>query len=104
MNLKLNIYNNGTVYDMSDLCSDSITLTSARKSTPSKLTFKIARDLPAAIKPNFVEGNRVELIVNGTNVFKGYIFTKNRTKEQIITVTAYDQLRYLKNKQFYNYY
>lgn len=35
-------------------------------------------------------------------MFSGYIFTKSRTKEQIISVTAYDQTRYLKNKDTYN--
>ena len=36
--------------------------------------------------------------VDGDNVFFGFVFKQNRSKDQIITVTAYDQLRYLKNK------
>lgn len=103
MNLKLIIYNNGTIYDTSALCEGDITLTSERKGSPSKLTFKIARNTLQNGGISFVEGNKVELTVNGFNVFQGYIFTKSRTKEQIITVTAYDQLRYLKNKQLYTY-
>ena len=31
-------------------------------------------------------------------MFFGFVFKQQRSKEQIITVTAYDQLRYLKNK------
>ena len=31
-------------------------------------------------------------------MFFGFVFKQQRAKEQIITVTAYDQLRYLKNK------
>lgn len=103
MDYRLYIYNNGAVYDATQLCESEITVTTERKGQPGKLTFKIARDICQGQKINFVEGNRVELIVNDYNMFKGYIFTKSRTKEQIITVTAYDQLRYLKNKQFYNY-
>lgn len=103
MNYSLYIYNNGGVYNATQLCEGEIKITTERKGQPSKLTFKIARDICQEQKISFVEGNRVELIVNGFNMFKGYIFTKSRTKEQIITVTAYDQLRYLKNKQFYNY-
>lgn len=103
MNFKLFIYNNGTVYDATPLCEGEITVVTERKGQPGKLTFKIARDVCQGLKINFVEGNQVELIVNGYNMFKGYIFTKSRKKEQIITVTAYDQLRYLKNKQFYYY-
>lgn len=103
MDYRLYIYNNGAVYNATHLCEGEITVTTERKGQPGKLTFKIARDICQGQKISFAEGNRVELIVNNYNMFKGYIFTKSRTKEQIITVTAYDQLRYLKNKQFYNY-
>lgn len=103
MDFRLYIYNNGTVYDATHLCEGEITVTTERKSQPGKLTFKIARDICQNQKINFVEGNSVELIVNDYNMFKGFVFAKSRTKEQIITVTAYDQLRYLKNKQFYYY-
>jgi len=51
----------------------------------------------------FGEGDFVSLIVNGTGIFKGRIFSRNRTKDQIITVTAYDQIRYLQNKKTYEY-
>ena len=33
----------------------------------------------------------------------GYVFTMETTKNSLLTVTAYDQIRYLKNKQFYKY-
>lgn len=36
--------------------------------------------------------------VDGDNVFFGFVFKQQRTKDKIITVTAYDQLRYLKIK------
>ena len=35
--------------------------------------------------------------------FLGFVFTKKRDKDQIIEVTAYDQLRYLNNKDTYVY-
>lgn len=35
--------------------------------------------------------------------FTGFVFSKKRDKDGIITVTAYDQLRYLKNKDTYVY-
>ena len=41
--------------------------------------------------------------VNGKNVFYGFVFIKKRDKDGIISVTAYDQLRYLKNKDTYVY-
>ena len=62
--------------------------------TCSTLTFKILKDDII----NFQEGNAVRLKVDDVNMFYGFVFTKVRDKEQIITVKCYDQLRYLKNK------
>ena len=47
---------------------------------------------------DFSEGSAVRMKENGDEVFFGFVFKQQRAKEQIITVTAYDQLRYLKNK------
>lgn len=87
---------------MTLLCTDSITLATQRRGSPAKLTFKIVRDIVTGKSASFFEGNNVKLIVNNVNMFSGYIFSKSRTKDQIITVTAYDQTRYLKNKDTYN--
>lgn len=69
-------------------------LTFERKRTPGKLTFTVVKD--AAL--NFQEGDPVKLTVDGTPMFYGFVFTKSRDKGNTIDVTAYDQLRYLKNK------
>ena len=69
-------------------------LTLERKGTPGKLTFTVVKDS----KLNFQEGDPVKLTVNGTPMFYGFIFIKSRDKDGTIDVTAYDQLRYLKNK------
>ncbi|MBQ3032207.1 MAG: hypothetical protein II993_01185 [Anaerotignum sp.] len=51
---------------------------------------------------NFVEGDKVTLSVDGRICFSGYVMTKERTSEQIISVTAYDQMFYLaRNKATY---
>lgn len=68
-----------------------------RKETPSKLTFKVIKDATLG----FNEGARVKFMVDGKNVFLGYVFQKQRDKDQLIQVIAYDQLRYLKNKNAY---
>lgn len=65
-----------------------------RKSTPGKLTFKVLKDDVL----DFSEGSAVRMKENGEDVFFGFVFKQQRAKEQVITVTAYDQLRYLKNK------
>lgn len=49
----------------------------------------------------FNEGDRVCFWYGTTPMFMGYVFKKQRDKEGQITVTAYDQLRYLKNKFTY---
>ena len=73
---------------------EGITWETERKGVPGKLTFNVLKDDVI----NFTEGNLVKMAVDGKNVFYGYVFTKKRDKDGIISVTAYDQLRYLKNK------
>ena len=65
-----------------------------RKRTPGKQTFTVVKDATL----NFQEGDPVKLTVNGSPMFYGFVFTKSRSKETTIDVVAYDQLRYLKNK------
>ncbi len=52
---------------------------------------------------NFTEGNVVRFKYKNNNTFYGFAFIKKRAKEPLITVTAYDQLRYFKNKDTYVY-
>lgn len=96
-NILLTIENEGVVY--CPVVNDGITLDLTLEGSPGKLDFKVINDG----KINFQEGNRVTLIIDGVNVFLGYVFTKKRDKEQVISVTAYDQLRYLKNKDYLKY-
>ena len=78
---------------------EDIQWTTEREGTPGKLTFKVLLDDTLDI----TEGNAVRLKWNDTNIFYGFIFSKKMDKEKVITVTAYDQLRYLKNKDTYVY-
>jgi hypothetical protein len=78
---------------------EGMTWTTERKGAAGKLVFTVVKDKNA----DFQEGNPVRLTVNGTKVFYGFVFTKKRGKEQQIEVTAYDQLRYLQNKDTYVY-
>lgn len=101
--LNLKIIHENVIYDVSQLCSDKVQLVTKRRASPAKLTFKIARDLVEAGSVVFYEGDAVALMYDDVPMFWGYIFSKSRTKEQIIDVTAYDQTRYLKNKDTYCY-
>ncbi len=73
---------------------EGIEWTTERKDTPGKLSFRVLKDDVL----DFSEGSAVRMKENGDEVFFGFVFKQQRSKEQIITVTAYDQLRYLKNK------
>ncbi len=73
---------------------EGIEWTTERKGAPGKLAFKVLRDDVL----DFSEGSAVRMKENGDEVFFGFVFKQQRSKEQIISVTAYDQLRYLKNK------
>ena len=73
---------------------EGIEWSTERKNTPGKLVFKVLYDNIL----DFSEGSPVRMKVDGDNVFFGFVFKQQRSKDKIITVTAYDQLRYLKNK------
>lgn len=90
--LDLVIINNDVVYH--PVLSGDVKWSLERQGSPGKLTFEVVKDEII----NFQEGNKVILDVDGKDVFLGYVFEKKRNKSETISVTAYDQLRYLKNK------
>lgn len=82
------------VFDVSNVVSD-INVYTFLSEQPGKCTFTIQRTDDLA----FWEGATVSLVCNGIDVFKGFVFKKKRGMDvATIDVTAYDQLRYLKNK------
>ena len=93
MSIELLIQNGSTIYY--PVVEEGVSLTWERKGTPGKLEFTVIKDGVL----NFQEGNPVKLTVNGTTMFYGFVFTKSRKANSVtIDVVAYDQLRYLKNK------
>lgn len=78
---------------------EGITWATERKGAPGKLTFKVMKDAGL----DFAEGNVVKFYHDNEGIFMGYVFTKRRDKDGAVTVTAYDQLRYLKNKNIYQF-
>lgn len=94
---ELLIQNGKKIY--APIVQEDIEWQTERVGTPGKLTFKVLKDS----KLNITEGNAVRFKFDDNNIFYGFIFSKKRDKEGIITITAYDQLRYLKNKDTYVY-
>ena len=78
---------------------EGITWATERKGCPGELQFKVIKDKKLTI----TEGDAVRMKVNNKKVFFGFIFKLKRDKEDIISVTCYDQLRYFKNKDTYVY-
>lgn len=96
-NVQILIQNGDKIYE--PVVEEGVEWETERKGVPGKLTFNVIKDNVI----DFQEGNPVRLSVDGTNIFYGFVFTKKRDKNGIISVTAYDQLRYLKNKDTYVY-
>lgn len=97
MNVELLIQHGSKIFI--PMVQEGITWSTERKGSPGQLDFKVVSDGTLQM----TEGDAVRLKVDGANVFYGFIFKMKRTKDSIISVTAYDQLRYLKNKDTYVY-
>lgn len=78
---------------------DDVQWVTHRQGTPGELNFSVLNDDKLKIN----EGDSVRFQYKGKNVFYGYIFEKSEDKNSIIDIIAYDQLRYLKNKDTYVY-
>ncbi len=78
---------------------DDIVWETQRKGSPGKLTFSVVADKDLTVE----EGSPVKLTVDGTPMFYGFVFRLKRDKSRIVHITAYDQMRYLKNKDTYNF-
>lgn len=94
---ELLIQNGSKIY--APIVQEDVEWQTERVGTPGKLSFKVLKDETL----NITEGNAVRFKSDDNNIFYGFIFSKKRDKEGIITITAYDQLRYLKNKDTYVY-
>ncbi len=92
--IDVKVYINNRGKRMTPVIVETLTLSTHYRGVPAELNFSVVKD--GSI--NFTEGNSVELEVNGAKIFYGFIFEKSRDKNGIISVKAYDQLRYLQNK------
>ncbi|MDI2588039.1 hydrolase [Psychrobacillus sp. NEAU-3TGS] len=97
MSIELIIQNGSKLLQPS--VEEGIVWETSRKGVPGKLTFKVIKDQAL----EFEEGNAIRFKKDGKNIFYGFVFTKKHDKNGLINVTAYDQLRYLKNKDTYVY-
>lgn len=80
-------------YDISELVSD-LKWSTGLDSQPGSLSFSMLDD------PNVFlhSGDIIELQIDGKKIFKGKTFVRGKTKEAKWKITAYDNMRYLKNE------
>ena len=80
---------------------DGVTIEWDRKGQPGKLTFEVVKTDAL----NFAEGDACRFSVDGTPLFFGIKNKKSRQGKspKQIKVTVYDQLYYLKNKDYFQY-
>lgn len=88
----------GKVYDVSTLCG-TITYDSYLNGQPGKCTATLQEDPNGILRIN--SGSKFMFKVNGEGVFYGYIFIMGTDATGTYKITAYDQMRYLKNEEIY---
>ena len=86
----------GQAYDISELILEA-SLETTMSGQPGKLSFTYINDNVAQIN----EGSPLSFKADGANLFYGYVFKRNKTQDGKVVVLAYDQMRYLKNKDTY---
>ncbi len=100
MEVKLLLQHGSSIYDATPILEGGVEWYASVTGKAGRLKFQVVRDGIV----NFVEGDKVSLYVDGILRFSGWVMTKERTSEQIISVTAYDQMFYLaRNKGTYVY-
>ena len=98
MNIKLLLQHGTSIYDATPILEGRVEWFASVMGKAGRLKFRVVRDGIV----NFVEGDRVSFYVDSVLRFSGFVMTKERTSEQIISVTAYDQMFYLvRNKGTY---
>ena len=78
---------------------EEATYTTNRLDSPGQLSFTLIEKNGIAIP----EGAAVYMQVDGFDLFKGYVFSAERSKNRRVKYTAYDQLRYLRAKASYTF-
>lgn len=90
--------NQGKRFDITDIVS-TIDLSFYEKGTASRLDFTLHKDENIV----FHEGDALYFHDYGEPIFKGYVFTKTSNEKKEIKAITYDQLRYLKAKQSFEF-
>lgn len=99
MKYELAIFHENSVF-LPCVC-DSVTVEQDRKGQLGKMSFSVIKTDGL----DFSEGDVCRFCVDGAAVFFGFVFEKSRSgsDDRIIKAVCYDQLYYLKNKDWFKY-
>ena len=89
----------GQIWDVASI-TEKATFTTKRTGSPGTLQFTLVDSNSVS----FFEGDPVQLAVDGTPIFYGFVFSRSVDRWGVMEVTAYDQLRYLKANASYAFY
>lgn len=87
---------NGCIYDISQLVTD-ISWSTVRVGKASELSFTLVIEKGLEIN----EGSIIYFKKDNHSIFYGYIFKISRKLDETLEITAFDQIRYLLNKDTY---
>ena len=90
--------NSGKIYECASI-AQTVVLSTKRTGAPASLKADLLKCGGLA----FWEGDPIRFEVDGTLVFYGYVFAKEQNRWGELSVTAYDQTRYLLAKQAYRF-
>ncbi len=96
MNLYYQNNKSGEVYDVITLVT-SLKWETKRTGSPAGLTFTVLRDERVI----WDHGGIIRFQDGERGIFYGYVFKISESEKDTIDITAYDQSRYLKNKETY---
>lgn len=100
--MKLELYlqnsSNGKVFDISELAGQ-ITVTKNIEGNAGQLTVLLQKDPHNLLQIS--NGSIISFIVDRVGIFFGYVFKIGKDSTKTYKITAYDQLRYLKNEEVY---
>ena len=100
--MKLELYlqnsNTGEVYDISNV-AEQVEIAQTLDGDAGKLTCTLQKDPNNILK--IANGSLISFIVDKKGFFFGYVFKIGTDANQNYEITAYDQMRYLKNSDVY---
>lgn len=96
MNIQYQNNRTGAAHDVTELIMECRWVTK-RTGSPATLEMTLRKD-PAVV---WAHGGIVSALDAGHGFFHGYVFKLSENEDEEITVMAYDQTRYLKNKDTY---